>query len=191
VNSQGRTKWWPPRWASLSNLTERLPTWQVGSSSHSPTVFSVLPRNRFDRLRTAETTREATRVPQGVSLHPLQLVHGRHQSQITESVTREVQPRQVRMQPRGSSYFLPGKIAGKPANFLFDSGCTTNLLSCQFFDTLSAKVRSGLEPYKGDDCTLADGRAFLSILLLNSLDASATGPSRRRSSSNSSMRMLF
>jgi len=42
------------------------------------------------------------------------------------------------MQPHGNSYFLPGKIAGKPANFLLDSGCTTNLLSRQFFDTLSA-----------------------------------------------------
>jgi len=68
-----------------------------------------------------------------------------------------VQPRQVQTQPHGSSYFLPGKIAGKPANSLLDSGCTTNLLSRQFFDTLSAKVRSGLEPYEGDRGTLADG----------------------------------
>jgi len=32
-----------PRWASLSNLTERSPTRQVGSSSHSPPAFSVPP----------------------------------------------------------------------------------------------------------------------------------------------------
>jgi len=61
------------------------------------------------------------------------------------------------MQPHGSSYFLPGKIAGKPANFLLDSGCTTNLLIRQFFDTLSAKVRNGLEPYEVDHGTIADG----------------------------------
>jgi len=65
------------------------------------------------------------------------------------------------MQPNGSSYFLPKKIAGKPTNFLLDSGCTTNLLSRQFFDTLSAKVRDGLEPYKEEHGTLADGSCIL------------------------------
>jgi len=60
------------------------------------------------------------------------------------------------MQPHGSSYFLPGKIAGKTANFLLDSGCTTNLLSRQFFDTLGATIRRGLEPYKGNHGILAD-----------------------------------
>jgi len=67
-----------------------------------------------------------------------------------------VQPRQVRTQTHGNSYFLPGKLAGKPATFLLDSGCTTNLLSCQFFDTLSTKVRNELEPYEGEYGTLAD-----------------------------------
>jgi len=72
------------------------------------------------------------------------------------------------MQPHSSSYFLPGKIAGKPANLLLDSGCTTNLLSHQFFDTLSAKVRNGLEPYEGDHGTLADESCiiFYSIIEL-------------------------
>jgi len=74
---------------------------------------------------------------------------------------REVQPWQVLMQPHGSSYFLPGKIAGKPVNFLLDSGCTTNFLSRQFFDTLSAKVRRGLEPYEGDHGTLSNGSCIL------------------------------
>jgi len=39
VNFQGRTKWRLPRWAPVSNLTERPPTRQVGSSRHSPPVF--------------------------------------------------------------------------------------------------------------------------------------------------------
>jgi len=49
VNSQGRTKWRPPRWAPLSNLTERPPTRQVGSFSHSSHAFSVPLHNRVDR----------------------------------------------------------------------------------------------------------------------------------------------
>jgi len=104
-----------------------------------------------------ETVREATRTLRGVPLHPPQLAHSRHHSPIPGPVTREVQPRQVRMQPHGSSYFLPGKIAGKPAYFLLDSGCTTNILSRQFFDTLGVTVKKGLAPYEGDHGTLADG----------------------------------
>jgi len=68
-----------------------------------------------------------------------------------------VQPQRVRTQPHGNSYFLPVKIAGRAATFLLDSGCTTNLISRQLFDTLSAKVRCELEPYDGEYGTLADG----------------------------------
>jgi len=76
---------------------------------------------------------------------------------------REVSParawhgERVRVQHHGNSYFLPGKIAGKAATFLLDSGCTTNLISRQLFDTLSARVRSEMEPYDGEYGTLADG----------------------------------
>jgi len=61
------------------------------------------------------------------------------------------------MQPHGNSYFLPGKIAGKAVTFLLDSGCTTNLISRQLFNTLSARVRGKMEPYNGEYGTLADG----------------------------------
>jgi len=53
------------------------------------------------------------------------------------------------IQPHESSFFLPGKVANKLPNCLLDPGCTTNLLSRQFFDTLSAQIRNRLEPYKG------------------------------------------
>jgi len=61
------------------------------------------------------------------------------------------------VQPYGSSYFLPGKLAGKAATFLLDTGCTTILLSRRLFDTLSAKDRANLEPYEGEHGTLVDG----------------------------------
>jgi len=157
VNSQGRTKCRPPRWAPLSNLAERPPTPHVGSSSSSPPVFLVPLHNRFDKPWITETAREATWMPRGVSLYPPQLVHGRHHSPIPGPATREVQPRQVRMQPHGSSYFLPGKVADKPANFLLDSGCTTNIISRQFFDTLGVTINKGLEPYEENHGTLTDG----------------------------------
>jgi len=156
VNSQGRTKWRPPRWAPLSHLTERPPTRRVGSSHHSPPGFSVPPRNGVDNLWTTETARETTRTPREVPLHPPQLVHGRHNSPIPGPVTREMQPRQVRVQPHGSSFFLPGHIAGKPAHFLLDSDCTTKILSRQFFDTLGVAIKRRLVPYEGDHGTLAD-----------------------------------
>jgi len=59
-------------------------------------------------------------------------------------------------QPYGSSYFLPGKILGKAATFLLDTGCTTNLLSRHLFDTLGAQKRASLEPYEDAHGTLAD-----------------------------------
>jgi len=60
------------------------------------------------------------------------------------------------VQPHGSSFFLPGHIAGKPAHFLSDTGCTTNILSCQFFDTLGVAVKRRLAQYEGGHGTLAD-----------------------------------
>jgi len=63
----------------------------------------------------------------------------------------------VSAQPYGSSYFLPGKLAGKAVTILLDTGCTTNLLSRRLFDTLSARDRANLEPYEGEHGTLADG----------------------------------
>jgi len=59
-------------------------------------------------------------------------------------------------QPYGSSYFLPGNNLGKSATFLLGTGCTTNLLIGRLFDTLSARERANLEPYKGTHSTLAD-----------------------------------
>jgi len=61
------------------------------------------------------------------------------------------------VQPHGSSFFLPGHIAVKPAHFLLDSGCTTNIRSRQFFDTLRVAIKKRLAPYEGGHGTLADG----------------------------------
>jgi len=98
--------------------------------------------------------REACRYP------PPQLVHGCHNSPISGSATREVQLQQVREQPHGSSFFLPGHIAGKPAHFLLDSGCTTNILSHQFFDTLGVAIKRRLAPYEEGHGTLTDGSSI-------------------------------
>lgn len=59
------------------------------------------------------------------------------------------------------SHFLPGKLAGKVATFLLDTGCTTNLLSRCVFDTFSAENRAYLETYEGEHGMLADGSCIL------------------------------
>ena len=58
--------------------------------------------------------------------------------------------------PYQASYFIPGKVEGRPAQFLLDTGCTTNLLSKQIFDRLPEKVRSGKREYVSHGL-LADG----------------------------------
>jgi len=51
----------------------------------------------------------------------------------------------------------PKNFGGKAATFLLDTGCITNLLSRRLFDTLGARERASLVPYKGAHGTLANG----------------------------------
>jgi len=67
---------------------------------------------------------------------------------------------EVRVQPHGDSYFLPGKVTGRAVTFLLDSGCTTNLLSRRVLNTLPLKERKKLAPYTGEPGTLADGSSM-------------------------------
>ena len=46
--------------------------------------------------------------------------------------------------PFKPSLFFPGKVEGKPAQFLLDTGCNTNLLSKHLFDRLPAETRQRL-----------------------------------------------
>jgi len=67
---------------------------------------------------------------------------------------------EVRVQPHGNSYFLPGKVAGRDVTFLLETGCATNLLSRRVFNTLPLKERKELAPYTGEPGTLADGSSI-------------------------------
>jgi len=67
---------------------------------------------------------------------------------------------EVRVQPHGDSYFLPGKVTGRVVTFLLDSGCTTNLLSRLVFNTLPLKEKKELAPYTGEPGILADGSSI-------------------------------
>ena len=43
--------------------------------------------------------------------------------------------------PYKPSYFLSGKIEGRPMNFLLDTGCNTNIIAKKIFDVLPERVR--------------------------------------------------
>jgi len=64
-------------------------------------------------------------------------------------------------QPYRSSYFMLGKIDGKAATFLLDTGCTTNLLSQRFFDTLNAGDGANLKSYRREHGMLVNGSCVL------------------------------
>ena len=53
-------------------------------------------------------------------------------------------------------HFLPGKVEGRPVQFLIDTGCTTDLLCKQVFDKLSSAARSLLEE-SDSHSLMADG----------------------------------
>ena len=41
----------------------------------------------------------------------------------------EFEAQQIFDRPHQASYFIPGRVEGRPAQFLLDTGCTTNLLA--------------------------------------------------------------
>jgi len=133
-------------------------------------MYDAWERNRgFPRLPTQEQDQAFTRPPvceqaQNVTHLPTRRRRPpcNRKAQVHPQLhAHEVSPqetnRSVSAQPYGSSYFLPGKLAGKAATLLLDTGCATNLLSRLLFDTLSARDRASLEPYEGEHVTLANG----------------------------------
>ena len=46
--------------------------------------------------------------------------------------------------PFGPSYFIPGRVEGKPTLCLIDTGCTTNLLGKHVFDRLPERLKEQL-----------------------------------------------
>ena len=68
----------------------------------------------------------------------------------------EFQAQQVYDRPYRASYFVPGKVEGRPAQFLLDTGCTTNLLARHVFDRLPERIRSQRQDYASYGL-LADG----------------------------------
>ena len=78
------------------------------------------------------------------------------------------QAQQIFDRPHQASYFIPGKVEGRPAQFLLDTGCTTNLLGKHVYDRLPEAVRSQRRDYAKHGL-LADGTRlpFYGILQLN------------------------
>ena len=76
---------------------------------------------------------------------------GVHHNKETEKIAVRVLER-----PHKPSYFLPGRLEGRPVQFLIDTGCTTNLLSKQVFDRLPGRIRDLLEESDSHGL-LADG----------------------------------
>ena len=78
------------------------------------------------------------------------------------------QAQQIFDKPHQASYFVPGKVEGRPVQFLIDTGCTTNLLAKHVFDRLPEKIRSQKREYAKYGL-LADGTRlpFYGILQLD------------------------
>ena len=78
------------------------------------------------------------------------------------------QAQQIYDRPHQPSYFIPGKVEGRPAQFLLDTGCTTNLLGKHVFDRLPETIRSQKKEYTKHGL-LADGTRlpFYGIIELN------------------------
>ena len=67
----------------------------------------------------------------------------------------QVQP--ITHRPYKPSYFLQGRIEGRPLSYLLDTGCNTNLLSKKMFDSLPERIRNSATRCD-EHGILADGR---------------------------------
>ena len=74
----------------------------------------------------------------------------------TKDVLEDTTRAQALSRPYSFSYFLPGKLEGRPIQFLLDTGCTPNLINKQIFDRLPGGVRNRLEESDSHGL-LADG----------------------------------
>jgi len=128
--------------------------------------FTLPLQNRFSQLPETELASEVQPDIGGEPNTPpqerphLQRPRRPRKQRTPPSVAKTEHTGEVRVQPHGDSYFLPGKVTGRDVTFLLDSGCTTNLLSRRVFNTLSLKERKELAPYTGEPGTLADGSSI-------------------------------
>jgi len=135
---------------------------RVTKQQYPKTAFSRPPCHSSNGLPTPESGWGPAHPPRGVPSLPLNSARNHRGLSHTGPMARGVSPvkkrhdERARVQPHGISYFLSSKIAGKAVTFLLDSGCTTNLINRQLFDTLSAKLWGKMEPYEGEYGTLAD-----------------------------------
>jgi len=156
-----------PRRAFVRTPRDTPHGWQTPHKTGRPErqreTFKLPLANRFSQLPETELAGEVHSDIGGELLTPPQ--KGPHPQRPRKPPKKRVPPRvaktehteEVRVQPHGDSYFLPGKITGKDVTFLLDSGCTTNLLSRRVFKTLPLKERRELALYTGEPGTLADG----------------------------------
>ena len=73
-----------------------------------------------------------------------------------EEVETSLEAQQVYDRPHQASYFIPGRVEGRPVQFLLDTGCTTNLLGKHVFDRLPERVKAERKEYARHGL-LADG----------------------------------
>jgi hypothetical protein len=136
-----------------------------------PTDFTIETYNAYESLSSEEDTSDEETTPdRGGSSHPDKerdstrgyregtRVHQEKKSEtsqrkrkrgkVIETIASIEEQRMLASQeakrPFKPSYYLPGKLEGKPALFLVDTGCNTNLMSRKMFDTLPERVRRQL-----------------------------------------------
>jgi len=138
----------PPAMPLKARMKSTDTGWQAPRRSRRPQGLSDPPawplQNRFAGLpeevveEDSAYSQEYPKLPSQSQKTPIVSKTTRRPAVRTQGVSPPETNRSRSTQPYGSSYFLPGKISGKAATFLLDTGCTTNLLSRRLFDTLGA-----------------------------------------------------
>ena len=116
---------------ALSNTYHPL----IPTSVEEPVVEESGSSSSSRRTRR-QTPRPSTAPPKASPSKKAALVAKQAQPPPPEIKSRssDFQAQQVYDRPYRASYFIPGKVEGRSAQFLLDTGCTTNLLAKHVFD---------------------------------------------------------
>ena len=150
-----------PSGEKMSSTKELTQTPRGGSTGQSAPATGRRPDVSPERPTQIHTDRDTGQIEPAAGRRPVGGPEGPSQdhrcvppgqSEPTNGKTTEIPDRtewracttQPLDRPFGPSYFIPGRVEGKPALCLIDTGCTTNLLGKHVFDRLPERLRGCL-----------------------------------------------
>ena len=146
------------RYEALANLPQ--PALEQNPSVESK-ALSAKPTGRKEPASQPRHSKPKSQREIGAQLEQPTRIPDADSSKDMEERETNLEAQQVYDRPHQASYFIPGRVEGRPVQFLLDTGCTTNLLGKHVFDRLPERVKTEKKEYARHGL-LVDRHDFLS-----------------------------